>query len=883
MANKAGKRESRTRTPEKKKLKGFEQSTSPVPEQTEPDISAGLKDDEIQALAIRLEDLEKLHPPRRPKEEQKAPTRKQILIRKHQEQSRKKRLLVARPVPPGSPSKGQTFSGVEVPLSDTRGQLLPHNVLGTLQELREEATTRGDLQIAQLIPDGPQFDFLGPYDVEGTLQQKKEAFTHLQKQDNALNNWQFHMNLRKRQLDSLSHQLCRPSEQLLMNVCEDFRRVQEEKHLIDRGIPALEHGKGHRIGSEFWNVSELLGDELTGLTLTFTQCERGYPSPVTRIGKPCSIQQETGSAERPPFHCTWDKSLYLQHRKEKLKAVLEELNFTKPDIEGLEVIGRGRPFTSVSSERVPLSEEHQETPSEEDKENQDPLSDFPDVVPDFVLGPSLLFCGQPAVWVENPLTYREKVGISTRITFEALAGEKASSVLEVVNNGSAAVWYEWRRLPHATSLGDRRKEPRVQHFYFNTSAGVILPGETQTFPFDFKSPTAGIFSENWEFCTHPVLLAGALIQVSLWGISLYEDKTAPLREALQRELESREALFIAQKMVQEILDGVRSPERPQSPVTHLTEEEMFCTMNPKLHHKHETVQELHQLWKDYISPDVQDSLSLSEEVLDHFVQSTNSVESDELKEEEKVEQAWNLSVVDLKQAAIAIPEDEAREAFLLQLNKSITQLNEPVQDAPLDLLHQACLQLWREAIDELVERSMELRSVLGMPDKDLTAEFIIEDSVLDQKRAKGGKDDKRGGGVKEDKRMPGGKEKDEKKAGKTARDKSEKEERPTSRKLKGKDDKKIQKPSAISRENKELVSSGESLDFTPPESRLCLVDPVIQEKYKENLYTVMYGILEAVAENLVLIAEDLKLGKSVSKTVDQNTSEGFENFLIFSS
>ncbi|CAN2390947.1 anterograde trans-synaptic signaling, partial [Pristimantis euphronides] len=213
---------------EKKKLKGFEQSPSPVPEQTEPPITTVLKGDDIQALAIRLEDLEKLHPPLGPKEEQKVPVRKQILIRKHhdQEQSGKKRLLVARPVPPGSANKGQAFSGVEVPLGDTHGQLLPHHILGSLQDLRQEATARGDIQVTQLIPEAPQCCVLEMYDGYGKIQQK-ETFTHVQKQDNALNNWQYHMNQRKRQLDALSRQLCRPSEQLVMNVWKifaEFRR-----------------------------------------------------------------------------------------------------------------------------------------------------------------------------------------------------------------------------------------------------------------------------------------------------------------------------------------------------------------------------------------------------------------------------------------------------------------------------------------------------------------------------------------------------------------------------------------------------------------------------------------------------------------------------------
>ncbi|XP_075034014.1 MYCBP-associated protein isoform X2 [Mixophyes fleayi] len=876
MANKPGKRETRARTPpEKKKLKGLEPSSTPVQEQTELATSSVLQGDEIQALAIKLGDLEKLHPPRCPKEEQKASVTSRILIRKHHDQefSKKRRLLVARPVPPESATKGQDPTdpvlGAEVLLCDAHSPLQLHNILGSLQDLNREATARGNLQVAQLIPQPPHYDVLGTHVRTGRLEQK-ETYRHSQKQDHALSNWHYHMNLRKRQLNALSRQLCKPSGQLVMSVCGDFRRVQEERDQIDHCIPVVEDGKGYRVGSEFWNVSEHIGDELSGLTLTLTQSQRGYPLPVTHVGQPQSIKEETGTIERPPFHHTWDKSLYLQHRRHKLKAVMEELNFTKPDIDGLEVIGRGQPFTSVFAEKLPLSEKLQETPPEE-KENQDPLGDFPDVVSDVFLGPSLLFCGQQANWVESLGSHRDKVGISTRITFEALAGETASSDLEILNNGTAALWYEWRRLPHDASLGDLHKEPHVQRFYFNTSAGVILPGESQIFSFHFKSPTAGIFGESWEFCTHPVLLAGALIQVSLWGISLYEDKTAPLREALQRELESREAMFIVQKMVQEILDEVRSPERPPSPVIHVSEEELFHLDNPKLHYKHQTVQDLHQLWKEYICTDIQDSVPISEEAKDHLTEATSLLDGPGA--EEKTKSEWNLSVVDLKRAANSIHDDEMRETFLHHLNRKITELCEPTPETSLDLLRQACLQLWREAIDELVERSTELRSVLEMPDKDVTAEFVIEELVVDQKRVKGGKEDKRGGGggLKEGKKSPGGKEKDEKKGGRLGA--REKEERPSSRKGKGKEDKKAVKSVAISQENKELVSSGESFDVTPPESRVFQVDPVIQEKYQKHLYIEVYGILASLAENLVLIAEDLNLCTSVAEDESQDGSE----------
>ncbi|KAM5135126.1 MYCBP-associated protein [Mantella aurantiaca] len=880
MANKPGKKESQGKTPpEKRKTKVCEQSTPPVPiALSESSTSSVLIGDDIQSLAIRLGDLEKLHLPRPPKEEQKTPVTNRILIRKShdKDESRKRQLLVARPAPQDPSPGGQTFSEAELRLSGAPGHLQPHNILGSLQELRREATARGNLQVAELVPELTQPDFLslGTQDEMERLQQK-ESSRHHHNQHNALLNWQHHMTMRKRQLHSLSRRLGKPSEQLVMSIGEDYRGIQEERHAIDHCIPALESGKGYRVGSEFWNLSERIGDELDGLTVTLTQRERGYPSPITHVGKPSIVKQETGLTERPPYYNTWDKSLYLQHRRHELKAILEELNFTKPDIDGLEVVGRGRPFSSVSVEQLPLlHEQHEETPAEE-KENLDPLYEYPDVVADFVLGPSLLFCGQPATWVEDPVSQRDKAGISTRITFEALAGEKASSVIEVVNNGSAAVWYEWRRLPNTTNLGELRKEPRVQHFYFNTSAGVILPGETQTFPFHFKSPTAGIFGESWEFCTHPVLLAGALIQVSLWGIALYEDKTAPLREELQREMKSQEAKFIAKKIIKEIMDAVRTPERPQSPPTRVTEEEMFHLMNPELHYKNQTVQELQQLWKEYISLDTQTSAVLPEEAVDH-VPVGSLVELIGSEAEEEASLQWDLSVVHLKQASDMIPEDELRETFLFHVNRLVGEMTTPAQEVPVDMLQQACLQLWRDAIDKLVERSMELRFILGMPDKDVTAEFIIEETVVDQKRGKAGKDEKRTGGTKDEKRTPGGREKEEKKGAKHG-GKDRLEDRPSSRKVNRKEDKKSSKTAALSGENKELVSSGESLDVSPPQSRLCQVDPIIQEKYQDSLYTELYGILASVAEDLVTIAEDLKSRAAAGRNED--IPESFQHII----
>lgn len=58
---------------------------------------------------------------------------------------------------------------------------------------------------------------------------------------------------------------------------------------------------------------------------------------------------------------------------------------------------------------------------------------------------------------------------------------------------------------------------QTQRFYFDTKSGVILPGDTLKFPFVFKSPNAGIFTETWELMTRPTLCGGAPIRITLRG------------------------------------------------------------------------------------------------------------------------------------------------------------------------------------------------------------------------------------------------------------------------------------------------------------------------------------------------------------------------------
>ena len=75
---------------------------------------------------------------------------------------------------------------------------------------------------------------------------------------------------------------------------------------------------------------------------------------------------------------------------------------------------------------------------------RDPLRDYADVYPETVLGPSILFAGQPARWTGETSNFKGHVGIEARVTFETYAGQRATSFLEIVNDGTTAVYYDWK-------------------------------------------------------------------------------------------------------------------------------------------------------------------------------------------------------------------------------------------------------------------------------------------------------------------------------------------------------------------------------------------------------------------------------------------------------
>ena len=75
----------------------------------------------------------------------------------------------------------------------------------------------------------------------------------------------------------------------------------------------------------------------------------------------------------------------------------------------------------------------------------------------------------------------------------------------------------------------------THYSFLHVFLGVVLPGNTVSIPFSFKSVDAGIFSERWLLETQPVLLAGQEMEIALKGIATKED----LYDTKRKEIEVR--------------------------------------------------------------------------------------------------------------------------------------------------------------------------------------------------------------------------------------------------------------------------------------------------------------------------------------------------------
>jgi len=127
----------------------------------------------------------------------------------------------------------------------------------------------------------------------------------------------------------------------------------------------------------------------------------------------------------------------------------------------------------------------------------------------------------------------------------------------VKNIGSTTVSYEWQK-NHRGDFIPSKKSDFAQRFWCHYPRAILKPGESKMFTFSFASEKVGMFKEEWELWTEPLVL-NRLPILELCGISTEEDKLTKAREQFWDQFDTDFMAVDALENVEGMVDVVRTP------------------------------------------------------------------------------------------------------------------------------------------------------------------------------------------------------------------------------------------------------------------------------------------------------------------------------------
>ncbi|OHT10583.1 hypothetical protein TRFO_20081 [Tritrichomonas foetus] len=284
---------------------------------------------------------------------------------------------------------------------------------------------------------------------------------------------------------------------------DDFRRMNEERFLISQVVSSLvtkDQGA--------WSPLPRIGD-------LYAQRERPNFERFEVIRNPDEHHQNQDVPGQRPSN--WFKSKYYRKRAKQLRSFIEKIKPFEPDTEGLEIIGHTPDFMQeiqklpeVQMESTQILDSHH---SEEETVNESSCKiSFDTNRLFFTTAPGSTQAKNVSVSNEGTcaIYYRWDVARDTELiigagssrtpvkmqSIESKKDNQTKSVPEHVDN------FDWRASESFTI--SRNLQPKTRsEFCFTQISGSILPGNTVTFSFSFKSDIPGCFLQKWIMRTTP--------------------------------------------------------------------------------------------------------------------------------------------------------------------------------------------------------------------------------------------------------------------------------------------------------------------------------------------------------------------------------------------
>lgn len=143
---------------------------------------------------------------------------------------------------------------------------------------------------------------------------------------------------------------------------------------------------------------------------------------------------------------------------------------------------------------------------------------------------------------------------------KSVQDEISTDQVTVTNEGTATIYYEWRKVERSDYI-EAKNSDGIQRFFGITIRNKLLPKETKTFTFSFRSTKPGMFFEEWEILTEPCCLE-PIQKLTLNGISIEPEIDLVEIDRLDNEVaQVNESNFI-KEIMQDLFDRVRTPTPP---------------------------------------------------------------------------------------------------------------------------------------------------------------------------------------------------------------------------------------------------------------------------------------------------------------------------------
>ncbi|KAL5020079.1 hypothetical protein ScPMuIL_002971 [Solemya velum] len=656
-------------------------------ETTESKVPSRIFDNEIEKLIIRPDALSELRKTLC-KPRWKVDQMREVYVRKLKplEMNRKQTVSVLRPVQYGMTVSKPVFLGSK------------HSITGGPCANRcLDATENKPLKVYKR--DGYPFriDTMKPV----ILNRRKNSHRRHRafNTKKAMSAWKSQIEDREKQQQRLSSKLSRPVDHLLMARGSVYNHTQSEKQMLAQALYALENVIGGQAQAllYMWNQQERIGDDVTGLHLSYTKTEKKGPQTLKISGTPSAALLKNVQIRLNGGEHTWRNSQCLKKRKEELSEILGTLYPHIPLATGLVVTGK-----TCSRPQIVIMQAQSDIGIVETATDTIHIDRIPS-------GPALRINGAPALWAGTNHKVKGCVGLHVAVVFDGAVRKQLVQYLDIFNCGSTVVHYDWMKIRNRNLFG--LKHPQNQKFYFPSEAGVICPGQKIKLLVIMKSQESGLFVERWKLQTRPVLLGGAGITITLKGfihpLVDYHQVWSKMEESLiHKQAESA----VRQIMASLLLVACREKtETYVSVPTVLSVNDAFSSINLGLHYHSAVVCDLQQVYGEASS------------CLD-------------------VKSRWDLSVIHLKEMLCKLEDQDEKEHYLEHLSYATMQLsyqpqipvNPPVTSQKYNIVYNClekavtdfCLQAF--ALAQQISTEMEVVAKEEPKDFSNVADDVVE-------------------------------------------------------------------------------------------------------------------------------------------------------------